>query len=258
MEMLSTAVSPRRASEYFSSTNRNKDDKDGNAGYASPKPDASGGNTPSEKKGQVKFASSDSKGSLDGASLSDGGGGAGGYASSDQADSKDGGGSGGGRKVHVRTKFSPNALGLPELEYLDASDNALESIEGIRLYSRNSLNYLELRNCGILSHQLCHLRSLPLVTLRLDDNQIDNLKHTVCVLRTVVTVEHLSLLGNPIAGNEDKGMEPGVDGTPKVRPVSCALCPVPCVPYPMSINSHPPTSLCLSVSPHKDQLRQQP
>jgi hypothetical protein len=229
MEMLSTAVSPRRASEYF----RNKDDKDGNDGYASPKPYASGGNTPSEKKGQVKFASSDSKGSLDGASLSDGGGGAGGYASSDQADSKDGGDSvgggarGGGRKAHARTKFSPNALGLPELEFLDASDNALESIEGIRLYSRNSLNYLELRNCGILSHQLCHLRSLPLVTLRLDDNQIDNLKHTVCVLRTVVTVEHLSLLGNPIAGNEDKGMEPGVDGTPKVRPVPCVLCPEP-------------------------------
>ncbi len=120
-----------------------------------------------------------------------------------------------GHTGKLRLKKSPNALGLPELEYLDASDNALESIEGIRLYSRNSLQHLELRNCELHSYHLNHLRALPLVTLRLDDNKIDNLKHTVAVLKSVTTMEHLSLLGNPIARNVDRAAEPCVNGLPK-------------------------------------------
>ena len=119
------------------------------------------------------------------------------------------------RKPHRRISRSPNLMGLPELEYLDASDNALENLEGIRIYSRNSLKYLELRNCGIQSHHLNTLRMLPLVTLRLDDNQVDNLKHTVAVLKSIRSLEHLSLLGNPVARNEDKGTEADVNGGPK-------------------------------------------
>jgi hypothetical protein len=114
-----------------------------------------------------------------------------------------------------RTLRSPNILGLPELEYLDASDNVLESLEGIRLYSRNSLTSLELRNCGIQSHHLNHLRALPLITLCLDDNQIDNLKHAVTVLKSIRSLEHLSLLGNPVARNVDRGAEACVNGAPK-------------------------------------------
>jgi hypothetical protein len=36
---------------------------------------------------------------------------------------------------------------------------------------------------------------------------VDNLKHTVAVLKSIKTVEHLSFLGNPIARNIDKGRE---------------------------------------------------
>jgi len=204
-DMVKGAASSRLASDYFAANNRTEDVN----GAASPKP--YNAVAASDKKSSVKFSDNNSKGfTLNMVDMD---------SPADMAESKDGGRSPGANKSphksFARKKFSLNAMGLPELEYLDASDNALETIEGIRLYSRNSLVYLELRNCGILSHQLCHLRGLPLVTLRLDDNQLDNLRHTVTVLQTVVTVEHLSLLGNPIAGNEDKGMQPGADGSPK-------------------------------------------
>ncbi len=116
-------------------------------------------------------------------------------------------------KVH-RMRNYPNVLGMPELEYMDASDNLLENLEGMRLYSRNTLVHLELRNCSIQSHHLNHLRFLPLARLHMDDNKIDNLKHTVAVLKSVTTVEHLSFLGNPISSNIDRGRDQCTNGIP--------------------------------------------
>lgn len=108
-----------------------------------------------------------------------------------------------GERMVVDTDTGRMTFSVPHLQYLNASNNPLEDLQGIRSFCHDSIIHLELRNCGLLNQHIISLENFHSIKrLHLDDNNMDDINACIPYFQGLSKLEHLSLLGNPMSGRE--------------------------------------------------------
>lgn len=89
---------------------------------------------------------------------------------------------------------------LPSLKFIDASHNMLSTLEGVITYS-SIISHLDIRDCGLQVSCLSALERLPIETLLIDNNKIDDISIALETFKTFGSLRHLSCLGNSFQTN---------------------------------------------------------